>query len=150
MDITHTLWVCVRVSSMGRIDLFFKLVVIDEEYLKSCQRSASYNVYCRRNWNPQPVCKYWMRLFDFHFVLMPLGKAWIYLFYSQQWVNCRRDSHLISLRQPIEENLNQLYSALKWTLCHSLSDPEGLSKCRQETIQQCANYLYWIGILDTI
>ena len=35
--------------------------------------------FCKK-WNRQPEFKFWKKLFEFHFLLMPLGKIWIHLF----------------------------------------------------------------------
>ena len=36
--------------------------------------------YCCRKWNWQSKFKSWIRLFTFHFMLIPLQETWIYLF----------------------------------------------------------------------
>ena len=52
---------------------------------------AYHNDYCHRKWNQRTKFKSWTRLVVFHFVLIPLEKAWIYLFFLQLWVNSRPD-----------------------------------------------------------
>ena len=55
----------------------------------SATRCCWCNCHCHRKWTWWPAFKSWTRLFAFHIVLTPLGKAWIQLFSFQLWVNSK-------------------------------------------------------------
>ena len=55
-------------------------------YLSTYSMHSASSSFSKWKQNQRPEFKTWTRLFAFHFALMPLGKAWIHLFFSQlEW-----------------------------------------------------------------
>ena len=70
------------------------------------------NEDCYKRWTQQRKFKSWTRLFEFHIVLVPLGKVSIPLFSLQLWVNSRKDS-LTLVWQPGWEKENSEFTSVK-------------------------------------
>ena len=60
-------------------------------FKRNSNMGCYHDVNHQRKWNWWPEFKSWPRLFSFHFMLMFLGKTWIYLFSFQLWINGRSD-----------------------------------------------------------